>query len=86
MRLSIKFALAVGFLLPSTLGATAWVIIKDQNKDLYDGSSLRAKTVLSFGEACREYLREYVISGRRSPDEHDDLRGQLGDVRGPRNL
>src|SRR5687767_2867206 len=57
MRLSIKFALAVGLLLLLTLGVTAWVIIREQNKDLYNASSLRAKTVVSFGEACREYAR-----------------------------
>ena len=82
---SIKFALAVGLLLLLTLGVTAWVIIRDQNKDLYDSSSMRAKTVLSFGEACRVYARRHVISGRRSPDEHDGSSRPTRRVVVPRN-
>jgi signal transduction histidine kinase/DNA-binding response OmpR family regulator len=57
VKLSIKFAGAVVLLLAVTLGGTAGLLISQQRRALQAEVLQRAKTVLSFGEASREYAR-----------------------------
>jgi signal transduction histidine kinase/AmiR/NasT family two-component response regulator/HPt (histidine-containing phosphotransfer) domain-containing protein len=56
MKLSIKFNLAIASLLITALGATAWMLIQHQERAATAALLLRAQTVLSFGQACREYV------------------------------
>src|SRR5262249_4768274 len=58
--LSIKFASAVVLLLAVTLGGTAGLLIRQQRGALQAEVLHRAKTVLSFGEASREYARKVL--------------------------
>jgi len=58
MRLSIKVTSVVAVLLLLTLGGMAWLLIRHQERELARAVHLRAQTVLSFGEAAREYTRE----------------------------
>jgi protein-histidine pros-kinase len=57
VKLSFKFAVAVGLLLAATLGGTAWMIIQHQQEVITRQAHRRAQMVLSFGEACRAYAR-----------------------------
>jgi twitching motility protein PilJ len=57
MRLSIKFSLLILILLVLTLGAVAWRLMDQQRQVVHKEVEKRAKTVLSFGEASRDYAR-----------------------------
>ena len=68
MTLRTKFATVVVALLLLTLGSTGWLFARGQRLALEEQIVERARIVLSFGEACREYahdtlspaLREYT--------------------------
>src|SRR5262245_28253835 len=57
MRLSFKFTLIILSVLALTMGAGALVLIKQQREALDGEARQRAQTVLSFGEAARDYAR-----------------------------
>jgi methyl-accepting chemotaxis protein len=57
MRLSLKFTLIILSVLALTMGAGALVLIKQQRQALDKEARTRAQTVLSFGEAARDYAR-----------------------------
>jgi methyl-accepting chemotaxis protein len=57
MRLSFKFSLFILALLVVTLGAGAWRLMEHQRQVVQDEVEQRAKTVVSFGEASRDYAR-----------------------------
>jgi signal transduction histidine kinase len=57
MRLGIKFSAAVLFLLAISLGLAAWLIIRHQSRSLQQEALARSQTILSFGEAARDYAR-----------------------------
>jgi signal transduction histidine kinase/CheY-like chemotaxis protein len=69
VRLSIKFASAVVLLLAATLGGTAWLLIAQQQRAMQAEVLQRAKTVLSFGEASREYARNTLSPAVRKHTE-----------------
>jgi twitching motility protein PilJ len=60
MRLSFKFSLLILALLVVTLGASAWRLMNHQRQVVQDEVEQRAKTVLSFGEANRDYARNVL--------------------------
>jgi methyl-accepting chemotaxis protein len=60
MRLSFKFSLFILPLLVVTLGAGAWRLMEHERDILRDEVEQRAKTVLSFGEASRDYARNVL--------------------------
>jgi signal transduction histidine kinase/DNA-binding response OmpR family regulator len=55
MKLSLKFVLAVLGVVATTLSATAWLLIQHQHRTIEAEVRQRAETLLSFGQACREY-------------------------------
>jgi signal transduction histidine kinase/DNA-binding response OmpR family regulator len=60
MKLSAKFGGTIILLFLVTLGVTAGVLINHQRQTVQEDVEKRAQTVLSFGEACREYAREIL--------------------------
>jgi signal transduction histidine kinase/CheY-like chemotaxis protein len=58
MKLSLKFALAVLGVLATTLGASAWLLIRHQHEAMQAEVHHRAETLLSFAQACREYTSD----------------------------
>jgi twitching motility protein PilJ len=60
MRLSFKFSLLILALLVVTLGAGAWRLMDHQRQAIQDELEQRAKTVVSFGEASRDYARNVL--------------------------
>jgi signal transduction histidine kinase/DNA-binding response OmpR family regulator len=69
MTLSSKFAAVNVILLLVTLGGSAVLIAQRQQKNLEEAALLRARMVLSFGEACREYARDTLSPAVR---QHTD--------------
>jgi PAS domain S-box-containing protein len=57
MKLNLKFSGVLAVLLALLLGGCAWIMIEHQEKALNDEVLRRAQTVLSFGQACRDYAR-----------------------------
>jgi methyl-accepting chemotaxis protein len=70
MRLSLKFSLFVVAILALALSAGAWFLIDHQRKVLQDEVTIRAQSVLNFGEASRAYARNTLSPAVRkaSPD------------------
>src|SRR5262245_2686075 len=58
MRLRTKFISAVLCGILAVLGGTAWLLVQRQNEVMHRDAAGRARRVLSFGEACRQYARE----------------------------
>ncbi|MBI5849670.1 MAG: response regulator [Planctomycetes bacterium] len=58
MTLRTKFATVVVALLLLTLGGTGWLFARGQRIALEEQIVERARIVLSFGEACREYAHD----------------------------
>src|SRR5262245_42064599 len=56
MKLSVKFNGAIIVMLASALGGTAWLLSRHQEAAADAELLQRAQTVLSFGQACREYV------------------------------
>jgi signal transduction histidine kinase/DNA-binding response OmpR family regulator len=55
MKLRIKFIGAVVLLLVAAMGGTAWILNRHQQEAVDRAVLERAQTVLSFGQACRDY-------------------------------
>src|SRR4051794_18069251 len=71
MRLGPKFSLAVLLLLGVSLGATAWLLIRQQSRDLHNEALHRSQLILSFGEASRDYARDTLSPAvRKAVDPH----------------
>src|SRR5580700_10924396 len=60
MKLSAKFGGTIILLFLVTLGITAWALINHQRDAMLQDVEQRAGTVLSFGEACRDYARDIL--------------------------
>ncbi len=70
MRLSAKFGITVLVLLAATLGATAWVLIQDEQRSLEAEARQRADTILYFGQACRDYTSKVMRPAVQRQTEH----------------
>ncbi len=57
MSIRLKFILTVAILIVLGLGAATWVLIDHQHDALHHQVQERARAVLTFGEAAREYAR-----------------------------
>jgi PAS domain S-box-containing protein len=57
VKLSVKFGGLAALLFTVTLGSTAWLLIDHQRQTMDQEVQERARAVLSFGEACRDYAR-----------------------------
>lgn len=66
MNLRIKFSIAVLLLLAVTFGATAAALIHNQHTAVQAQVLARARTVLGFGEACRDYARSVLSPAVRT--------------------
>lgn len=55
MKLSVKFIGAVVAVIALACAATAWLLIRQQERAIQEEVEERAQAVLSFGQACREY-------------------------------
>src|SRR4051812_20239379 len=60
MKLSTRFTGSVILCVVATLGAGAWIILDQQQRNIHEQVLARAQNVLNFGEACREYTREVL--------------------------
>jgi signal transduction histidine kinase/CheY-like chemotaxis protein len=60
MKLSWKFSLTVGCVLVAALTITAIILIADRQKQNHNELIERSQTILSFGQASREYAREIL--------------------------
>src|SRR5216684_1848502 len=71
MSLSWKFSGAVLLLLAVSLGCTAWLVIQRQSRSLQQQALERSRTILSLGEASREYARDVLSPAvRKAVDPH----------------
>jgi PAS domain S-box-containing protein len=72
VKLSLKFSGAVLALLAACLGLTAWVVIRHQTRSLQHEALTRSQTVLSFGQASRDYTRNTLSPAvRKAVKGHD---------------
>ena len=60
MKLSLKLGVATTLLLSIILAVITGVFLRKERKTLDAAALRRARTVISFGEACREYARQVL--------------------------
>lgn len=60
MKLSLKFLGALLAVLLTALAGAAWWLFDHQRDAIHEDAKTRALTVLSFGEACRQYARDVL--------------------------
>jgi PAS domain S-box-containing protein len=58
VKLSVKFGGTILVIVAVTLGGGAWIVLHQQQRAIDSQVAERAATVLSFGEASREYARD----------------------------
>src|SRR4051812_37025533 len=68
MKLSVKFIGAVMAVFALACAATAWLLIRQEERAVQEEARERAQNVLTFGEACRSYARDTL-----SPAVHERL-------------
>jgi signal transduction histidine kinase/DNA-binding response OmpR family regulator len=72
MKLSVKFSGAVLLLLACSLSLTALLVIQRQNQNLQRQVLERSQTILSLGEASRDYARQTLAPAvRKAVGDHD---------------
>jgi hypothetical protein len=72
MRLSVKFSGAVLLLVALVLGCTSWLVIRRQTRTLHAEALERSQTILSLGEAVRDYARQTLSPAvRKAVSPHD---------------
>src|SRR5262249_19210509 len=68
-----KFSVAVLVLLGVCLGCTAWLVIRHQTRQVEQEALERSRTILSLGEAARQYARETLSPAVRKAVEPHGL-------------
>jgi signal transduction histidine kinase/CheY-like chemotaxis protein/HPt (histidine-containing phosphotransfer) domain-containing protein len=70
MKLRVKFIGAVVLLLVAAMGGTAWMLARHQQQAVDQAVLERSRTVLSFGQACRDYSADTL---RPAVSAHSDV-------------